>query len=190
MHAFKSQSASLFARSHQQNDKKYNLSLTALHKLKQVKIEKKFMVVATNKSLGPVILETPLYIKRALDDHLLNTTNYKELSEVKALTMNERTYRLTLLHWVDDPTMDPDSRQRCCPTKRRPLVPIFLHHPKSTQSTLETPPGCELSLLHPGDIERLARRSIAKSDIPLSSLFKRQLELFGPCQKLTSLLLG
>jgi hypothetical protein len=82
--------------------------------------------------------------------------NYKELSEVDAMDLNEHTYRLTLVHWVDDPTMDPDSRlyfkRKLCgalwrtqcqwfhPAKSRPPVPVFLHHPKSTQSTLETHP--------------------------------------------------
>jgi hypothetical protein len=107
---FESQSASLFTRSRLHKNKTYNLSPAALRELKQIKIEKKFMVVATDKNLGPAILETPLYIKRALDDHLLNKTNYQELTELEALTSNETTFRLTLLHWIDDKNIDTDSR--------------------------------------------------------------------------------
>jgi hypothetical protein len=110
MNDFESQSSSLFARSRQHQDKSYNLSSAALRELKQVKIDQKYMVVATDKNLGPAILKKPLYIRRALEDHLLNTTNYQELTELEALALNETTFRLTLLHWIDDKTMDPDSR--------------------------------------------------------------------------------
>jgi hypothetical protein len=83
--------------------------LAVLHKLKEVKIEKEFMIIATDNNLDLAILEIPQYITRALDDHLLNTTNYQELTKLKALTLTERTFpHITLLHWVDDPMMESD----------------------------------------------------------------------------------
>jgi hypothetical protein len=82
------------------NNKNYNLSLAALHELKQIKIEKKFMVVVTGKNLGPAILETPLYITRVLDDHLLNKTNYQELTKLKALTASCSSTGLAADSWT------------------------------------------------------------------------------------------
>ena len=35
---------------------------------------------SSDKNLGPVIMERETYIKRALSDHLLNDTNYKQLT--------------------------------------------------------------------------------------------------------------
>jgi hypothetical protein len=106
---FESPSASLFTRSRQHQNKTYNLSPADLHKLKQIKKDKKFMVVATDTNLGPVILKTLLYIARALDDYLLNKHNYQELTELEALTFNETMFRLIFLHWVDGRFMDTDS---------------------------------------------------------------------------------
>jgi hypothetical protein len=68
------------------------------------------MVTATDNNLGPAIMETVVYIKRALTDHLLNIMKYHELSEPEALAMNESTYRLILLHWIDNFSMDNESR--------------------------------------------------------------------------------
>jgi hypothetical protein len=50
--------------------------MAVLRELKAIKKEKKFMVKATDKNLGLAIMETTLYIKRALNNHLLNTTEY------------------------------------------------------------------------------------------------------------------
>jgi hypothetical protein len=108
------------------------------------------MVNVTKKNLGPTIMETAVYINRGLTDHLLNMTNYRELSETEALALNEVAYQLILKHWTDDPTMDPNSHlyfktsrlQRHCSTERRPPVPVLLCAPQSAQDTLENTPSC------------------------------------------------
>jgi hypothetical protein len=42
------------------------------------------IVICTDKNLGPAIIERNIYIQRALDDHLLDTTTYRRLSESAA----------------------------------------------------------------------------------------------------------
>jgi hypothetical protein len=111
LNAFESRSTALFHRSRLHANQLSNISAAALREIKAIKKEKKFMVTATDKNLGPAIMETTLYIRRCLDDHLLNTTNYCELTETEALALNEHTYRRILLHWIDDVSMDPDSRR-------------------------------------------------------------------------------
>jgi hypothetical protein len=107
---FEGLTSDLYTRSRLCTEKAYNLSRAAIREIKAIKKDKVFMVTATDKNLGPAIMETAVYLHRALNDHLLNPTNYRELSEAEALAMNETTYRLILLHWIDDFSVDDDSR--------------------------------------------------------------------------------
>ena len=52
--------------------------------LESLQESKEHIVLPSDKNLGPVIMECTTYIRRALDDHLLMATNYKQLWEDEA----------------------------------------------------------------------------------------------------------
>ena len=52
--------------------------------LSNLKKQKDVLVVQCNKNLGPAILEYDIYIKRALQDHLLHRETYRPLSSEEA----------------------------------------------------------------------------------------------------------
>jgi hypothetical protein len=79
-----------------------NLTSSELRALRAVKKENRFVVTATDKNLGPAVMESQLYIRRSLDDHLLNPRNYQELSMDAALTINTQNFRSILRQFVDD----------------------------------------------------------------------------------------
>jgi hypothetical protein len=79
-----------------------NLTSSELKALRAVKKEGKFVVTATDKNLGPAVMESHLYVRRSLDDHLLNPTNYEELQMADALTINTQNFRSILKQFVDD----------------------------------------------------------------------------------------
>lgn len=91
--------------------------------LETLQLNDEVMIVKTDKNLGPAILEKPLYIKKALDNHLLDTKTYKQISESEArqgianirlltidftmrhkLSKSDRTY---LTRWIEQ-TKDDD----------------------------------------------------------------------------------
>ena len=45
----------------------------------------KYMVVRTDKNLGPAIIERSVYIQRAFSDHLLDATTYRRFSKKEAI---------------------------------------------------------------------------------------------------------
>ena len=49
--------------------------------LRQLQLQKEFLVVQCDKNLGPAILEYDVYIQRALKDHLLQVDTYRPLSK-------------------------------------------------------------------------------------------------------------
>ena len=59
-------------------------------------------VIATDKNLGPAIMEIDYYIQRSLTDHLDKTHTYKELSEMDAQILNEENFRFICTHFIDD----------------------------------------------------------------------------------------
>jgi hypothetical protein len=56
--------------------------------------DKRFIIGATDKNLGPFIIERDVYIERCFQDHLLNTSNYKRLTDEAARTMRYNTQSL------------------------------------------------------------------------------------------------
>jgi hypothetical protein len=55
--------------------------LTSLRKAKQ------FVIMPTDKNLGPAILERSQYIERCFQDHLLNKMTYSRLTEPESKTL-------------------------------------------------------------------------------------------------------
>ena len=66
-----------------------NLTETKLDLLDWLKDNPDFIILETDKNLGPVIMNRTTYIKNMLDQRLLNNENYRELSEQEASTMME-----------------------------------------------------------------------------------------------------
>lgn len=52
--------------------------------IRQLKASPDFHITATDKNLGPAIMERTTYIKRCLQDHLLDKATYRRLSETSA----------------------------------------------------------------------------------------------------------
>jgi hypothetical protein len=58
-----------------------------------IKKTRKLVITASDKGLGPAIMEIDTYIERALNDHLNNPINYKEIYNDEASLINETNYR-------------------------------------------------------------------------------------------------
>jgi hypothetical protein len=69
-----------------------NLTKTELQRLKNLRLSKSLIVVPTDKNLGPAILEKQLYIRKALQEHLLNPKHYKQVTYTDAVKMRENTF--------------------------------------------------------------------------------------------------
>jgi hypothetical protein len=64
--------------------------------LSDLRNSQEFIIVQADKNLGPCILEREAYTQRALDDHLLDKSTYKQLSEDDAKTaINNVRTRIT-----------------------------------------------------------------------------------------------
>ena len=63
-----------------------NPNLLRHHKrlLESLRHSNEHIVLPSDKNLGPVIMERETYIRRALTDHLLNATNYRQLTYAEA----------------------------------------------------------------------------------------------------------
>ena len=61
-----------------------NLSPIQTKLLQQLQTSEEFIVLPSDKNLGTVILARAVYIKRALQDHLLNESAYTQLTEQQA----------------------------------------------------------------------------------------------------------
>jgi hypothetical protein len=79
-----------------------NLESSKIEMLREIKKERKYIVVASDKNLGPCIIEIQHYINRCLTDHLNNTDTYKELPELEARILNDMNFRFVCEHFIDD----------------------------------------------------------------------------------------
>jgi hypothetical protein len=62
--------------------------------LREFRNNKDFIILQADKNLGPCILERHIYIQRALSDHLLDTSTYKQLN------VNERKDKIIHLQFL------------------------------------------------------------------------------------------
>ena len=83
LETFKDELEKLFAQ-HRTKPYEANLTQSEIQTLKQIKKEKRLIILNTDKNLGPAIMETTKYYQRAFQDHLSNQTNYKEISATDA----------------------------------------------------------------------------------------------------------
>jgi hypothetical protein len=79
-----------------------NMEERRIDLLRSIKKERKYIVIASDKNLGPCIIEIDRYINLCLDDHLNKADTYKELFELDARLLNEENYRFLCKHFIDD----------------------------------------------------------------------------------------
>ena len=80
-----------------------NLDKAKIELLRIIRKERKYIIVAADKNLGPCILELEQYINRCLSDHLDKKATYQELSELDAVILNENNFRWICGTFIDKP---------------------------------------------------------------------------------------
>ena len=61
--------------------KRYNLTSRQRVTLKELKERKDLIIGLTDKNLGPFVVERKTYIQQCLNEHLLKTDYYQQLTE-------------------------------------------------------------------------------------------------------------
>ena len=80
----------------------YNMDKHKLRLLKNIKNSKQLVITASDKNLGPCIMEMDRYIALGLKHHLNNVTNYKELNKEEATLINETNYLWICERFIDN----------------------------------------------------------------------------------------
>lgn len=88
-----------------------NLLWYQRHALASLQSNPDHMIVHCDKNLGPAIIERNIYIKRALDDHLVDETTYRQLTENQATHRMERVKK-SILHWLEKHEKDLPASER------------------------------------------------------------------------------
>jgi hypothetical protein len=88
----------------------YNLQPETIQKLRALRKDQQFHVTATNKNLGPAIMEMDVYIWQVLV-HLDGRLQYREISQTTAAKLDNANYRRILLGTVDNSELDSQSRK-------------------------------------------------------------------------------
>jgi SAM-dependent MidA family methyltransferase len=89
-----------------------NLDKERIDLLQQVKKERKCIISATDKNLGPAIMEIDQYIERALKYHLDHTETYRELVEEEAILLNKANFRWICHEFIDFPPVELSKKDR------------------------------------------------------------------------------
>ena len=79
----------------------FNVKRSSIDLIRSIKKNRKLVITASDKGLGPTIMETSTYIRRAFDNHLNNPTNYSEIIEEDAHLINETNYRWICERFID-----------------------------------------------------------------------------------------
>jgi hypothetical protein len=90
----------------------FNLDKERIDLLRQEKKERKLIISAIKKTLGPAIREIDQYIERALKDHLDHTETYRELVKEEALLLNEANFRWICHKFIDFPPVERLKKDR------------------------------------------------------------------------------
>lgn len=80
-----------------------NVTKTQVQLLRALRKERRFIAIATDKNLGPAILELDQYIERAFLDHLHCTDTYREISTFEANSINNDNFRWICDHCYNKP---------------------------------------------------------------------------------------
>ena len=125
------------------NPCRYNLNYRHRQLLQQLCSSRQFIIVPTDKNLGPAIMNRDTYKTRALQDHLLDASSYRRLSptEAQALCLQTRQDLLSLVRQHKD-TMSPADKsyfKRGFAIQNR-RTPQFRIMPKVHKKVLPTMP--------------------------------------------------
>ena len=87
---------------HRTNTHRFSTNLTRRqhHLLRQLLGDLNFIIVPSDKNLGPCIIERDVYITKGLKDHLMNKKVYLNLTEQEGLNM-EKDAKIIFQEWVD-----------------------------------------------------------------------------------------
>ena len=83
--------------------KRFNPSNLLPHQrnaLKFLQQQNEFVIAQCDKNLGPAILEYNIYIRRALQDHLLDSSTYSQLTPSQAASYSHRIPAM-IIQWLD-----------------------------------------------------------------------------------------
>ena len=112
--------------------RKHNLYASNRLLMRTLKTSTKHIVLPTDKNLGPAILERSVYIKRCLQDHLLDKKTYRQLPAWEADCLLHRATQafqhLIKTHKQTLPEAETTYFKRCLQEPRR--VPQFYCTPK------------------------------------------------------------
>jgi len=115
-----------------QQRRRHNLLPSSRRLLQDLKASPHFIILPTDKNLGPAILERSVYKQRCLQDHLLDEKTYRQLTEEEAYfsQLQAESYFKQLLQKYTDtlPESEKVYFQRCLAAKRR--TPQFYCTPK------------------------------------------------------------
>lgn len=122
-----------------------NLNRVQLHCLNNIQNDKRFIIIPTDKNLGPSIWERESYVKNCLDEHLLDPTTYQRLDPETARHRRYNT-RAKLKQLVriagDEDSIDPADIQYFKRSfgKTDLRCPQFYATPKVHKTPLKTRP--------------------------------------------------
>lgn len=125
-----------------QQPRRSNIPTTTRQALRQLRKDDRFIVVPSDKNLGPAVMERSTYITRSLKDHLLDPNTYKRLLPEEATVAIETsvTAMKTLLqeHWDSLTEHEQTYFNRCFKLDHR--TPQFYTTPKVHKSPWKTRP--------------------------------------------------
>ena len=122
--------------------RQHNTSPSTRQALRQLRQDHRFIVVPSDKNLGPAILERDTYKRRCLQDHLLDSTTYHQLSTdeaTKAITAATDSMKELIESYKDQlPNNELVYFRRCFELEHR--IPQFYITPKVHKSPWKTRP--------------------------------------------------
>ena len=94
------------------NFRRYNLNFQHRKLLQELRSSRQFIIVPTDKNLGPAIMNRDTYKTRALQDHLLDASSYQQLSptDAQALRLKTRQDLLSLVEQHKETLSATDTR--------------------------------------------------------------------------------
>ena len=129
---FKSRIVSAVTNNLSGQKRRHNIPTRPRKQLRTLPSDNDFIVIDTDKNLGPAILNRSVYKQRCLDDHLLDNKTYRQLSkEAAELRLQAATFNFTRLiraYRKDLSTSDRVYFERCFEEDKR--MPQFYCTPK------------------------------------------------------------
>ena len=149
--------ASAIKRTHNRRKGKSNISSYQATLLQSIRENESIIITSADKNLGPVAVDTTDYIRRALDEHLLDASTYVRLSEDEAMKAIDQL-ELDIFRWTQkhdimaEVLVDAKKYIRYHTTKNRadPLGYFYLNM-KIHKPQMSSRPVCSdcASIVHP-----------------------------------------